>query len=115
MDIADSSYKISGDTYVFSNDSIADFDDISDNDILSVVGIDKKILAISIKTGHGTLKLKNTELFVEAFYSLETVYLRNHIKYGDGSPWRESTHLLLQTTAGVERRTLRLKEGKRRW
>ena len=48
MDIADSSYKISGDTYVFSNGRIADFDDISDNDILSVVGIDKKILAISI-------------------------------------------------------------------
>ena len=70
MDIADSSYKISGDTYVFSNDSIADFDDISDNDILSVVGIDKKILAISIKTGHGTLKLKNTELFDGSFLQL---------------------------------------------
>ena len=70
MDIADSSYKISGDTYVFSNGSIADFDDISDNDILSVVGIDKKILAISIKTGHGTLKLKNTELFDGSFLQL---------------------------------------------
>ena len=70
MDIADSSYKISGDTYVFSNDSIVNFDDISDGDILSVVGIDKKILAVSIKTGHGTLKLKNTELFDGSFLQL---------------------------------------------
>ena len=47
-------------------------DDITDNDTLSVVGMDKDILSVSITTGHGYLKLKNTKLFEGSFLQLDT-------------------------------------------
>lgn len=70
MSIADSNYRIDGNTYVFSNEEQSDFADISENDKLSVVGIDKQILSVNITTGHGTLKLSNTELFEGSFLQL---------------------------------------------
>ena len=70
MSIADSNYKIDDNTYVFSNDQIAEFADITKTDELSVVGIDKQILSVNITTGHGTIKLANTELFEGSFLQL---------------------------------------------
>jgi len=70
MDVSQGVFSIAGVNYsildgvmVFSNEKVIGLDDISENDILSVVGQDKKILSIIVTTGHGTLALSNTDLF----------------------------------------------------
>ncbi len=70
--IADTNYRITADTRVFSDDSEVSFSSISTNDKLSVTGQDKNILSVCITTGHGTLKLTNTELFEGSFLQLNT-------------------------------------------
>ena len=71
LKIADSNYSYNDDTIVFSNEEIAGFDDITSSDILSVVGIDKKILSVNITTGHGILSLQDTELFDGSYLQLD--------------------------------------------
>lgn len=68
--IADSKYSIQGNVKVFSNGKEISFSDISQDDILTVVGIDKKIVSVIVTTGHGTLALKNTDLFEDSFLQL---------------------------------------------
>ncbi len=68
--IADTKYSIQDEVKLFSNGKEIDFSDIHEDDILTVVGKDKKILSIVVTTGHGTLSLKNTEVFEESFLQL---------------------------------------------
>ena len=68
--IADSKYSIQDKVYVFSNGERTYFGAIGSDDILTVVGIDKKILSVAITTGHGTLALRNTELFEDSYLQL---------------------------------------------
>lgn len=68
--IADTKYSIRDEVKVFSNGKEIAFSDISKDDILTVVGIDKKILSVIVTTGHGTLSLKNTTLFEDSFLQL---------------------------------------------
>lgn len=70
--IADTNYRITEETRVFSDDSEVSFSAISTNDRLSVTGQDKTILSVCITTGHGSLKLTNTELFEGSFLQLNT-------------------------------------------
>ncbi|MCI5856749.1 MAG: hypothetical protein MR016_05215 [Agathobacter sp.] len=70
--IADTNYRITDDTRVFSDDSEVSLSSISTNDKLSVTGQDKNILSVCITTGHGNLKLTNTELFEGSFLQLNT-------------------------------------------
>lgn len=70
LEIADKNYKIGNDTYIFSGGEQTSVETITDQDELSVVGIDKKILSISVTTGHGTLQLANTGLFEESYLQL---------------------------------------------
>jgi hypothetical protein len=70
--IADSNYRITPETRVFSDGEAVEFSDISANDILSVIGQDKDILSVRITTGHGELALLNTELFEGSFLQLNT-------------------------------------------
>ncbi len=70
--IADTNYRITAETRVFSDDTEVSFAAISTNDKLSVVGQDKTILSVCITTGHGSLKLTNTELFEGSFLQLNT-------------------------------------------
>lgn len=72
MQIADTKYSIAGDSFVFIGDEKAAFSDISPQDKLSVIGIDKKILSVCVTTGHGTLQLENTELFDGSYLQLGT-------------------------------------------
>lgn len=72
MKIADTKYSIAGDSFVFIGDEKAAFSDISPQDKLSVIGIDKKILSVCVTTGHGTLQLENTELFDGSYLQLGT-------------------------------------------
>jgi hypothetical protein len=70
--IADSNYRITSETLVFSDDEIVDFSSITENDVLSVIGQDKNVLSVRITTGHGTLALLNTELFEGSYLQLGT-------------------------------------------
>jgi hypothetical protein len=70
--IADTNYRITSETRVFSDGDEVDFSSISGNDILSVTGQGKNILSVRITTGHGELALLNTELFEGSFLQLNT-------------------------------------------
>ena len=70
--IADTKYSIQQGVKIFSGGKEIAFSDISKDDILTVVGVDRKILSIAVTTGHGTLSLKNTELFEDSFLQLNT-------------------------------------------
>lgn len=70
--IADSKYSIRDEVKIFSDGERISFEDISQDDILTVVGMDKKILSIVVTTGHGTLALDNTDLFEDSFLQLNT-------------------------------------------
>ena len=70
--IADTKYSLPEKVKVFSNGREISFSDISKDDILTVVGMDRKILSVIVTTGHGTLALKNTELFEDSFLQLGT-------------------------------------------
>ncbi len=61
--IAGNNYRINADTLVFSKDVEASFSDIEEGDIISVIGLDKDILTVTITTGHGYLMVINTENF----------------------------------------------------
>lgn len=72
LTIADSKYRYDENTFVFSGDETVSMTDIAQGDTLSVVGMDKKILAVRITTAQGTLALTNTELFEGSFVQLGT-------------------------------------------
>lgn len=70
--IADTKYSIREEVKIFSNGKEISFSDISQDDILTVTGIDKRILSVVVTTGHGTLSLKNTTLFEDSFLQLNS-------------------------------------------
>lgn len=69
--IGKTNYKTDASTLIFSGDGLAQFSDITSNDRLSVVGIDKRIVSVSVVTGHGTIKLENTSLFEGSYLQLD--------------------------------------------
>lgn len=68
--IADTKYSIQNEVRVFSDGRIIEFSDVSEDDILTVVGMGKSILSVVVTTGHGTLSLSNTTLFEDSFLQL---------------------------------------------
>lgn len=70
--IADTKYSIRDEVKIFSNGKTIEFSDISKDDVLTVVGTDKRILSVVVTTGHGTLSLKNTSLFEDSFLQLNS-------------------------------------------
>lgn len=68
--IANTKYSILDRYFIFSNGERITSSEISEDDILTVVGMDKKILSVIVTTGHGTLSLKNTEVFEDSFIQL---------------------------------------------
>lgn len=70
LKIGDTKYRVGADTFIFSGEEQIGLEELTENDILSVVGIKKRILSVSVMTGHGTLVLKNTKLFEGSFLQL---------------------------------------------
>ena len=68
--IGDTKYSIQNEVKIFSNGELISFSDISQDDVLTVVGVDRKILTVVVTTGHGILSLSNTELFEDSFLQL---------------------------------------------
>ncbi len=73
--IGDKKYSVQEKVVVFSNGEQVSLSSLSKNDVLSVVGLDSRILAINVTTGHGTLSLTNTSLFNGSLLKLnENIY-----------------------------------------
>ena len=71
LQIADTKYSLRDKVYVFSNGERIRLADLSpEEDVLTVVGVERKVLSINVTTGHGTLVLRNTTLFEGSFLQL---------------------------------------------
>lgn len=68
--IADTNYSYDENLYVHADGKKQQLSDLSDLDTLRIVGVGKKILSVSITTGHGTLQLENTEIFEGSFIQI---------------------------------------------
>jgi hypothetical protein len=61
--IADTRYSYDSDLYINSDGEALELSDLNSMDEIRAVGIGKKLLSISVTSGHGELELVNTELF----------------------------------------------------
>ncbi|MCR4998378.1 MAG: hypothetical protein K6A05_00895 [Lachnospiraceae bacterium] len=61
--IADSNYRLTGQTEVFSHGIMANLTDIGEEDELRIIGCDKDIYSITVTSGHGYISLMNTGVF----------------------------------------------------
>lgn len=68
--IADTNYSYEEGIFIYSDGNLLAPSDLTDMDTLRVIGIEKKILSVSVTTGHGELKLTNTELFDGSFIQI---------------------------------------------
>ncbi len=64
--VGDEKYRLTSSTVVYSNDIIGSLNDIGEDDILQIIGKDKKVITISVTTGHGYLALANTAKFEDS-------------------------------------------------
>lgn len=70
LKIADMKYAFDESLFVNSDGEEMELSDLTDLDTIRIVGIGKKLLSVSVTTGHGKLKLKNTGLFEGSFIQI---------------------------------------------
>lgn len=68
--IGTSNYAIDEDTNFFSDDGTILVNDIGDGDELRVWGIDRRILSVTVTTGHGEIELYGTDVFEGGYIML---------------------------------------------
>lgn len=72
LTIGDTKYRYGDHLRVFSGDQEISLEQVGENDVISVQGMEKQILSVQVTTGHGTIALTNTELFEGGWISLGT-------------------------------------------
>lgn len=70
FDIAGTKYSFDEDIYVNSDGNPQKLEELTDLDVLRVIGLDKKILSVSVTTGHGELQLTNTRTFEGSYIQI---------------------------------------------
>ncbi|MGN0342406.1 MAG: PEGA domain-containing protein [Roseburia sp.] len=75
FEIAGTKYSYDEGLKVYSGEESVTLQALTSDDILRVQGVGRKLLSVSVTTGHGTLTLSNTELFEGGWLSL------NHNRY----------------------------------
>lgn len=65
--IAESNYSYDDSLLVHEDGTQIALSDLTELDTLRIVGVGKKLISVSVTTGHGELKLANTELFDGSF------------------------------------------------
>ena len=65
--IADENYSYDENLFLYSDGGMQTLSDLTDMDTLRVNGIGTKILSVSVTTGHGSLRLENTDVFDGSF------------------------------------------------
>lgn len=78
--IGSTNYKLTNNTFVFSDKDEIKISEISDNDILRVYGKDKEIISVAVTTGHGTVRIYNSGVFVDSVICIGN----KHMAYIDG-------------------------------
>lgn len=68
--IANTNYSFDEDLFVHSDGEMLAVSDLTEYDTLRVTGIGKKIYSVSVTTGHGQVRLENTELFDGSFIQI---------------------------------------------
>lgn len=68
--VADMKYSYDDGLFVNSDGEDMELSEISDIDTVRLVGIGKRLLSVSVTTGHGALQLKNTEIFEGSFIQI---------------------------------------------
>ncbi|MCR5734144.1 MAG: PEGA domain-containing protein [Lachnospiraceae bacterium] len=74
--IADVAYKFTNGIELFSYGEKAEWMDLTSLDTITVRGIDKKILSIVVKKGHGYIRLKNDSYFVGGYIEVGNDLIR---------------------------------------
>lgn len=72
LTIGDTKYRYGDHLRVFSGDQEISLEQVGENDVISVQGLEKQILSVQVTTGHGTIALTNTDLFEGGWISLGT-------------------------------------------
>lgn len=73
--IGDTKYSYDEELQVFSGDAAIELSAVTGQDILRIQGIDRKVLSVSVTTGHGVIQLVNTQALEGGWLSL------NHKNY----------------------------------
>jgi hypothetical protein len=68
--IAGTNYSYDDDLYVNSDGTTLQLSDLTQMDTLRAIGVGKKLLSISVTSGHGELQLTNTELFEGSYIQI---------------------------------------------
>lgn len=66
-------YYNNNQVYVLSEGSIVEFQDLTSQDIVSVRGIGKRVISITVDKGHGYIKLKGIEKFIDGWVQVGKV------------------------------------------
>lgn len=72
LTVGDTKYSFDRYLRVFSDDREISITQVKEGDTISVQGLDKRILAVTVTQGHGTIALTNTQLFEGGWISLGT-------------------------------------------
>jgi len=73
LTIGDDNYKVSDNIAVVMGKEVGGLEDIIDNDVITVNGIGREILSISIDSGHGYLKLSGEKAFIGGWLEIGSV------------------------------------------
>ena len=73
--IGDTKYSYDEELQVFSGDAAIELSAVTGQDTLRIQGIDRKVLSVSVTTGHGVIQLVNTQALEGGWLSL------NHKNY----------------------------------
>lgn len=74
--VANSNYYYDEALKVFSGSSLISVGDLSKEDSICIRGLDKEVLTISVSKGHGSIRLKNTEIFEGGMITIGNVVAR---------------------------------------
>lgn len=63
LTLGSTKYRLTPETAVFSNLTKVSLEDVGSEDVLEIIGQDKKVISIAVTTGHGYIRLVHTDLF----------------------------------------------------
>lgn len=73
MKINGENYHLSDDTVIFFQGAMINRYELSERDVISLIGYEKELLSVIVETGHGTLAFANTEAFENGYFVLGNV------------------------------------------
>lgn len=97
--IGKTKYSYDEELPIFSGDITVGFDTFEEEDVIRAVGIDKKIISLSVTKGHGYLVLSNTKLFDGSFICVGDKIFEE-VKSNKKITVPEGTHLVTVANEG---------------